>query len=86
FNDYVKFYSAATLGNQLSAATARQEASVDIANSLLDQISGISGVSQEEDGVDMMQYTKAYNSMGRLMTALDEALDVLINKTGLVGR
>ncbi|MEG0395130.1 MAG: flagellar basal body rod C-terminal domain-containing protein [Oscillospiraceae bacterium] len=46
----------------------------------------MSGVSMEEEGVDMVQYTKAYNAMGRVMTALDEALDTLINKTGLVGR
>lgn len=85
-NDYVKFYSVAGLGNQKKAAEDRLEASADIAGSLLDRIASISGVSQEEDGVDMMQYTKAYNSMARLMTTLDEAMDVLINRTGLVGR
>ncbi len=34
----------------------------------------------------MMMYMSAYNAASRLMTTLDQALDVLINSTGVVGR
>ena len=45
-----------------------------------------SGVSIDEEMVQMMKYQHAYAAASRLITALDEALDVLINKTGMVGR
>lgn len=45
-----------------------------------------SGVSIDEEMVQMMKYQHAYSAASRLITALDEALDVLINKTGMVGR
>ena len=34
----------------------------------------------------MMMYMSAYNAASRLMTTLDEALNTLINGTGVVGR
>ena len=34
----------------------------------------------------MMAYISSYNAASRLMTVLDEALNTLINNTGLVGR
>jgi flagellar hook-associated protein 1 FlgK len=34
----------------------------------------------------MLIYDKSYQAISRLMTALDEALEIIINKMGLVGR
>ncbi len=34
----------------------------------------------------MMMFMSAYNAASRLMTTLDEALNTLINGTGVVGR
>ena len=34
----------------------------------------------------MMQYQRSYSAACRLMTTLDEAIDKLINGTGVVGR
>lgn len=86
YSEYVHFYTNANLGGQVDFTKSRLEACSDITESLMTSISAISGVSKEEEGVDMIQYSKAYEAMARLMTAMDEALDVLINKTGLVGR
>lgn len=86
YSEYVHFYTNANLGSQVEFTDSRLEACSDITESLMTSISAISGVSKEEEGVDMIQYSKAYEAMARLMTAMDEALDVLINKTGLVGR
>jgi flagellar hook-associated protein 1 FlgK len=44
------------------------------------------GVSLDEELVLLTEAQHAYGAAGRLMTAIDEALDTLINHTGLVGR
>ena len=58
--------------------------------SILQQISnsrdGVSGVQLDEEGINLMHYNQSYSAAARLMTTLDEALDTLINKTGVVGR
>ena len=46
----------------------------------------VSGVSLDEEGINLMQYQRSYTAAARLMTTLDQALDVLINNTGIVGR
>ena len=51
-----------------------------------EQRESVTGVSVNEETVNMMKYQKSYQAAARLMTALDEALDVLINRTGIVGR
>jgi flagellar hook-associated protein 1 FlgK len=40
----------------------------------------------DEEGVNLLKYQKAYTASARFMTTLDEALDMLINRTGVVGR
>lgn len=44
------------------------------------------GVSLDEEMVNMMASQQAYAAAARMLTAVDETLDVLINRTGLVGR
>ena len=46
----------------------------------------ISGVDLNDEAMNMIQYQKAYSAACRLMTAIDETLDRLINNTGLAGR
>ncbi|MEG2073170.1 MAG: flagellar hook-associated protein FlgK [Angelakisella sp.] len=82
---YVKNYNT-TLSEDKTFNTSRLSASAAISDNLLDSISQVSGVSMDEEGADMMAYNKVYAAMGRIMTSLDEALDVLINRTGVVGR
>lgn len=59
---------------------------VTVLNGIQDSRDSISGVSLDEEASNMMAYLNAYNAASRLMTALDEALNTLINNTGLVGR
>lgn len=56
------------------------------ANAILDTRQSISGVSKEEEGVNMMNYQKWFNASSRMLTTLDEMLDKLVNSTGVVGR
>ncbi len=46
----------------------------------------ISGVSLDEEAIDMIRFQHAYQAAARVITAMDEMLDQLINRTGVVGR
>lgn len=46
----------------------------------------VSGVSLDEEGINLMSYQKSYNAAARYATVLDEAVDRLINNMGIVGR
>ena len=54
--------------------------------SLDSQREGVSGVDLNDEAMNMMQFQKAYSAACRLMTTIDEALDRLINNTGIAGR
>lgn len=43
-------------------------------------------VDTDEETINLLTYQTAYQAAARVLTAVDEALDVLINSTGLVGR
>ncbi|MDN3309637.1 flagellar hook-associated protein FlgK [Microbacterium oryzae] len=43
-------------------------------------------VDADEETINLLTYQTAYQAAARVLTAVDEALDVLINRTGLVGR
>ena len=43
-------------------------------------------VQLDEEGMDLLHYNQSYSAAARFMTTLDEALDKLINGTGVVGR
>ncbi|NYB72582.1 flagellar hook-associated protein FlgK [Sedimentibacter hydroxybenzoicus DSM 7310] len=45
--------------------------------------SSLSSVDFNEEGVNLLQYSKSYNAAARLMTTLDEMLDTLINRMGV---
>ena len=65
---------------------ARLETTISTAEGVDEERMSTSGVSLNEEGVEMMSYNKAYQALARMMTTMDEQLDVLINNTGLVGR
>ncbi|MEM8902489.1 MAG: flagellar hook-associated protein FlgK [Actinomycetota bacterium] len=44
------------------------------------------GVNLDEEMVLLVQYQRAYQASARVITTVDQTLDVLINRTGLVGR
>jgi len=63
------------------AATATR-ASASATSSLLSETS----VDMDEETTQLITYQHAYQGAARVMTAIDEMLDTLINRTGLVGR
>ena len=43
-------------------------------------------VDVDEEMTNMLSYQRAYEGAARVLTAIDQMLDTLINRTGLVGR
>lgn len=85
FIDYVDDY-VGILAEDISYQAGRYETSATIASDLNDRRDAVAGVVPDEEWSNVMMYSKSYQAASRLMTTLDEALDVLINKTGMVGR
>ena len=44
------------------------------------------GVSLDEEMVDLVRYQRSLESSARVMTTVDQALETLVNRTGIVGR
>ncbi len=55
-------------------------------NQIANSKDSVSAVSLDEEVMNLMRYSQSYNAAARLMTTLDEALNTLINNTGVVGR
>ena len=42
-------------------------------------------MSTDEEATNMLTYQRAYEGSARVLTAIDQMLDTLINRTGVVG-
>lgn len=85
FADYMNNVST-ILANDSSSNQVALKTNVTVLNGVQDSRDSVSGVSMDEEATNMMTYVSAYNAASRLMTAMDEVLNTLINSTGLVGR
>ncbi len=56
-----------------------------IVGTITNEREAISGVSTDEEAINTVKYQKAYQASARVLTAMDEMLDKLINSTGHVG-
>jgi flagellar hook-associated protein 1 FlgK len=74
------------LGVEAQAAGRR----VQIQDNILSQVDAAreseSGVSLDEEMTNMLAFQKAYEGAARFVSAIDQMLDTLINRTGVVGR
>jgi len=51
-----------------------------------DNRQSVSGVSLDEEMTNMVRFQQAYAAAARMITAIDEAIDIIINRMGIVGR
>ncbi|MFC6154141.1 flagellar hook-associated protein FlgK [Nocardioides yefusunii] len=75
-----------SLGSTVASAkrlTTNQQALTDQVDNAREQMSG---VSNDEELVNMVAAQRSYEAASRIMSTLDSMLDTLINRTGLVGR
>ncbi|SDX88002.1 flagellar hook-associated protein 1 FlgK [Modestobacter sp. DSM 44400] len=75
-----------TLGVEASTTTNDLATQSVIATQVDASRESVAGVNLDEEMTNMLQFQHGYQAAGRLITAIDEMLDVLINRTGLVGR
>lgn len=85
FADYMNHIST-ILANDSHSNTIDLKTNVTVLNGIQNSRDSMSGVSLDEEASNMMMFQSAYQAASRLMTALDQVLDVLINSTGMCGR
>jgi flagellar hook-associated protein 1 len=74
------------LGVQASVADRNLEIQSVITTQVDAARESVAGVNLDEEMTNMLSFQHAYSAAGRMITAIDETLDLLINRTGLVGR
>ncbi|KAE8764074.1 flagellar hook-associated protein FlgK [Georgenia thermotolerans] len=87
-NDVGALWSHAVVDLGVNTRTATQramsaEATRAVADGLL---TSQAGVDLDEETVNLMAYQRAYEAAARVITSVDQILDTLINRTGVVGR
>jgi flagellar hook-associated protein 1 FlgK len=74
------------LGVRTSSAGARATVAEAARSSAEAQRLAQTTVDTDQETVDMLAFQRAYEGAARVLTAIDEMLDTLINRTGVVGR
>lgn len=74
-----------TLGLQIQDVTRQNDTYNSKISSVNQEIAANSSVNLDEEGINLIMYNQALSASSRLMTTLDEALNTIINKMGLVG-
>lgn len=80
--DMSSFYRSVvtTLGENVSKVESRLEDEQIVFKLLKEQQDSVSGVSIDEEMTDMMKYQRAFEATGKYIRAIDEMLDVIINR------
>ncbi len=74
------------LGVKSASASSRATVAEAARSSAEAQQLAQTSVDTDEETVNMLAYQRAYEGAARVLTAIDEMLDTLINRTGVVGR
>ena len=56
-----------------------------LADALRDKRDSISGVSLDEEMTNLTRYQRGFQASARALSAMDEMIDQLVNRTGRVG-
>lgn len=76
----------ANIGVRTQEAIRMTENQVVLENHLRNLKESVSGVNLDEEMANMIRFQHAYSAAARMMTAVDETLDIIINRLGIVGR
>jgi len=74
------------LGASVAALRRSADAAGDVAVGAAIGRQSQHGVSLDEEMVDLVRYQRQLEASSRVMTAIDEALETLVNRVGIVGR
>ena len=81
FNEYLN-NAISTLGTDLKRTNSNLTHNQLIVDALTTQRSSESGVSLDEEAANLAKYERSYQAAGRLMSAFDQMLDMIINNMG----
>lgn len=76
----------AEVGGRTAGARAAARAQSDLQASAELARGAAHGINLDEEMIELIRYQRAYEAAARVITAADQALDTLINRTGIVGR
>lgn len=81
WSSFVTRTGMAARSNMQQAVLGELAASAAVSNQLSN-----AAVDMDEENINMLTHQVAYQGAARVITAIDEMLDTLINRTGIVGR
>ena len=67
------------LATKSSQASSDVESTAAVQSTLQNQRDTVSGVSEDEEAVNLMRYQRAYQGAARLVTVVDEMMDTMLN-------
>jgi flagellar hook-associated protein 1 FlgK len=85
---YETFYNTlvAEIGRRADEISRKRDNLQVVLDQLINRRESISGVSIDEELTNMIRYQNVYEAAARLVTTIDEMMDVVVNRMGLVGR
>ncbi len=84
-DEYYKSYIG-DVGNRGQVVIKHMENQRMLVTQIDNKRSSLMGVSSDEELGNMMKYQHAYNASARVVTTVDEMLETIISRLGLVGR
>jgi flagellar hook-associated protein 1 FlgK len=75
----------AQVGSEVKQAKRTEANAQVLTDAVEDRRQSLSGVALDEEMSNLVRFQRAYQASARAMSTMDEALDVLINRTGRVG-
>ncbi len=76
----------AVLGATAQTAERAEASQSLVLQQLEERRQEISGVNLDEEAVQLIKYQKAFEASARALSAIDETLDLIVNRLGTVGR
>jgi flagellar hook-associated protein 1 FlgK len=76
----------AGLGSQLQGLNRAGDVQESVLSSADAAVNADAGVNLDEEMAALLMYQRSYQASARVLTAVDEMLDTLVNRTGTIGR
>ena len=73
------------VGGDLKNAIRGEANAQVLLDSIEDRRQSTSGVSMDEEMTNLVRFQRGYQASARTMSTMDQMLDTLINRTGIVG-